>query len=198
MSKISQAKDISSVENEITQLYKSTSYALWAKLIRTFIPPRTEDQLEDPYLDGWRKMLEKRSQYQSGLSVYNWIFTIMKNTTLNTFTNVRNRLGVNIDETNVPGLKTLILDAIPEALPTAEDLLQAKQLQEMIDEVITEKLHPKERVALKSYLYNNKTQTVISQEMGVSLGTVNTLIKSAKDKLKYYLETKTIEIANHV
>jgi RNA polymerase sigma-70 factor (ECF subfamily) len=82
MLKIQSASEIQLVEKDFNQLYDSLSKKLWGKLSKKFIPPFDVEDLKDVFQEGWRKVIENRKYYKDGYNVYNWIYTIIKNTAL--------------------------------------------------------------------------------------------------------------------
>ena len=63
---IQKADNLDKVKNEVTCLYNSMSQGLYNQLYLTFksnIPPRTKEDLEDSFHDGWYTFLSKRKNF---------------------------------------------------------------------------------------------------------------------------------------
>jgi len=196
---ISEAKHIERVDREITKLYKSLSFSLWGYLAKKFIPPRTELQLEDPFLDGWRKVLEKRIQYKYPNKVFNWVFTIMLHNTTNAFNNVYEQLKLrNSDNATDSKTQDLIERTIGSNVPTVIQKMELEMIQKLIDDAIDNTLDIRERRAFKSYYYEELIQAEIAKNMEIALGSANKLIKSATEKIKYHLEKNGVELDIYV
>lgn len=82
---ISEAEYLESVGAEVTKLYKSIHPPMWLQILTKQFKEKNEDEIFDPYHDGWYKMLYNRNTYDKKSVVYGWIFTIIINAIRNFF-----------------------------------------------------------------------------------------------------------------
>ena len=195
---ISVASSLDMVSKEITSLYLSVSFSAWAKLVRMFIPPRKEEHLEDPFAEGWKKTLEKRRTYKQDAHAFNWILTIMVNTARNIFDSAYERLKLNEKKSTDDDSQALILIDIQQNLPSVYSLIDYEQIFKLVQDALNNEMSAKEKRAFTLWFSEENTQQEIAEILDCSVGTVNTLIKHARNKIKYHLEKNNVRIEDYV
>lgn len=86
--KISKAKNLSRVADELSYVYNECSKIIFnnsKNKFHTYIPPKTYEDLKDCYSDGWLKVLLHREKYDASKSkeAINWIGTVIFNSMSN-------------------------------------------------------------------------------------------------------------------
>lgn len=195
MAEIKKADSITHAERQFSKLYDSMSGKLWNVLVRKFNNNLDVEDLRDSFQEGWRKVLEHRKDYIEGSNVYNWIYTIIKNTTfdfsrkdkkfLNEF-EILEKSNVNDgnDENDDKGLFSLLANDEP----TIEDEIEAKEIIEIIHEAINSLENEDERILIQRRILDEQKFSDIAEDLGIPIATVHYRTSQAMAKLRVRLE----------
>ena len=77
-------------------------------------------------------------------------------------------------------------DVVASTTPNPAEVYECRETMDQI-ELCLENLKEKERIALKGNLYECRTQRHIARDMGIPIGTVNSLIRRGKEKMRQEL-----------
>jgi RNA polymerase sigma-70 factor (ECF subfamily) len=200
MKKIKTAEDISAVDDEFGLLYDSLYRKLWGKLYKRFSTELDIDDLQDAFQEGWRKVLESRSSYMEGSNVYNWIYTILKNTAFDISRkekkflneveffekkNVKNENDGNDDEGMFSILST--------DEKNIEDEIDEREVIQIIYDVINGIEDATDREMLKKRVYEGAKFNEIAEEFDIPVATVHYRINQTMNKIKPKLK-KLLEL----
>ncbi len=199
MMKIKNADSVQSVENDFNQLYSSLVNKLWGKLLNKFHSQLDFDELQDAFQEGWRKVLENRKGFIEGNNVYNWIYTIIKNTAfdmtrkdkkiLNEF-EISNKLFVY--RKNEDNEDENMIDMIGSEEKSVVEEIEEREIIKIINDAIESIEDETDKKLLKMRIIENKNFSVISKEINVPIATihyrVNQTLKKLKNKLEKFIE----------
>ncbi len=191
---IKNAESVTSVEKEFNLLYNSLVNKLWGKLLKKFNSQLDFDELQDAFQEGWRKVLENRSSYIEGYNVYNWIYTILKNTafdmsrkdkkTYNEF-EISNKSFVNGSEDDE---NLNFIDLINSDEKSILENIEEREILKIVYEAIESIEDELDKTLFKMRIIENKNFSVISKEMDLPIATihyrVNQTLKKLQTKLK--------------
>lgn len=193
MNEIAKAKEISLINNNVmTEFYYRISVPAWAGIVKKWVPPKDEDDVEDPFQDGWIKILDKRKTYKKNSKPYLWCFTIIKNTVYNFFQLMINK-SERIRESDEENDNNGIVLVLHGNLLAADFLTRMNDIERVVNDIIENEMQPLERKAIKLLLQEYK-QREIAKELNISVGACNKAIKHARNVIKNSLERKNINI----
>ncbi len=191
---IKNAKDIENVRVEFNTLYNSLCNKLWSKLYKKFIPPLDIETLKDVFQEGWRKALEKRGNFIEGSNVYNWIYTILHNTSIDLIRREKNpeakfenfsSLSVNRDEDRDD---VGILARMPSDETSIEDEINTKEVLALIEEAIEAIKDETDRMLVKMRLYEDAKYGDIAKQTGIPIATIHYRIDKAMGEMRTKLK----------
>lgn len=132
-----------------------------------------EDLVQDVMMAVWRKV-ELYAPERGAVST--WIFTIARNARIDRLRRHSSRPYEDLES----------LD-LPSDVPTGEDEVHANQTAERVGEAIAELPDDQRKIVELAFLHD-KSQSEISEELAVPLGTVKSRMRLAYQKLKVTLE----------
>jgi RNA polymerase sigma-70 factor (ECF subfamily) len=132
-----------------------------------------EDLVQDVMMTVWRKV-ELYTPERGAVST--WIYTIARNARIDRLRHNSSRPYEDLD-----GLE------LPSEEPDSEDQVYANQQVEFVGEALAGLPDDQRRIIELAYLHN-KSQSEISDELSVPLGTVKSRMRLAYQKLKASLE----------
>lgn len=194
MLKIRNADSVSVVESEFNQLYNSLVNKLWGKLLKKFNNQLDFDELQDAFQEGWRKVLENRKSYMEGYNVYNWIYTILKNTAFdmarkdkkiyNEF-EISNMSFVNSNEDDE---NLNFIDLIDSDEKSILDNIEEREILKIINDTIESIEDELDKTLFKMRIIENKNFSVISKEMDLPIATIHYRVNQTLKKLQHKLK----------
>ncbi len=194
MYKIKLATDIESVREEFNILYKSLSNKLWGKLFKKFVPPFDTDSLKDVYQEGWRKVLEKRSNFNEGSNVYNWIYTIQHNTAIdvlrkekNSENKFENSPGHNVNKDKSDD-DFDIMKRLPDDNPGIEDEIDSRETVKIIFDAIEAITDETDKLLIKKRIIDGIKYGEIAEDTGIPIATVHYRIDKVLKELRPKLQ----------
>lgn len=191
MNEIAKADEISLINNNMmTEFYYRISVPAWSAILKIWVPPKNEDDVEDPFQDGWIKIIDKRKSYSLNSKPYPWCLKIFRNTVSNFFDLMNNKVsetGTSIKSGEEEGIVLI------SVYPATDFVARMNSIEKMIDEIIENDMQPLERKAIKMALKDYK-QREIADELNMSVGACNKAIKHARDIIKNNLERNGINI----
>ncbi|SIT70262.1 RNA polymerase sigma factor [Edaphobacillus lindanitolerans] len=159
----------------IYEEYERFIYHLCLKLTRN------KDEAEDLMQDVWLKVVRNEKALEGVDHVKAWLTTICMNTFRDRYRKTVRRSQHVMEQPDT--LDVPILDLVPCAGPTAEDLLERDDLRE----IVQSKLGELDVIYRKTVLYfyvNQYSLIEIADLMKVSIGTVKSRLFRAKQRLK--------------
>lgn len=136
------------------------------------------EDADDLYQDTIMKALNYFSQYKEGTNLKAWLFTIMRNTFINSYRREKRKNNIisvkeelSSDDLHIGSTKN-----------TAEGNLASKDIYRMLAKLPKQYLGPFTR-HFEGYKYHE-----IADELGIPLGTVKTRIHAAREILKKNLK----------
>lgn len=199
MGEIHDTEDIENINQSVfNEFYYRISVPVWANLLRKWVPPKDETDIEDPFQDSWIKLLDKRKTYKKGSKPYRWCFTIFSNTVKNFFDLFANKNteSINTDEDNEHTALIKINGQLVVRENSIYDKIYFKYILEKIDDAIENEMQALERRTIKLY-FEGYTQREISQKLNKSVGMTNKILKHAREIIKNSLLRNEIDI-NHL
>lgn len=201
---ISEAEYLDNVGAEITKLYKSIHPPMWIKMLTKKFKDKNEDELFDPYHDGWYKMLYNRNTYDKKSAVFSWIFTIITNTIRNFFdlsdnkverydSVIKNYLGSGESEDyQAKGLiikNEFINEYMKENIPDIfSEIATITNIIEMIENEL-------EKDIIKLYFFEGKKLTEIAEIKDISISRISKVKDHAIASIRseYYKEINKVK-----
>jgi RNA polymerase sigma factor (sigma-70 family) len=180
-----------------TEFYYRISVPVWANLLKKWVPPKVETDIEDPFQESWIKILDKRKSYKKGSKPFPWCFTIFSNSVKNFFDLFANRKrdSINANEENEHNSLIKINGQLVVRENSIYDKIYFKYITEKLDEAIEIEMQPIERKTIKMYL-EGYTQREIAEKLNKSVGMTNKIIKHAREIIENYLLRNDIDINN--
>ncbi len=208
---IRDSNDLKKVEKDFSKFYNAVALKLWGFLYEKFkgnIPPKTIQDLEDSYQNGWKRIIEKRKQFkpESEKSAFNWLLTLLINNTYNDFSirkqdkylkeNTESHLIDGRDEAKEYQIQSLddgILDITDESYSAKpEAIAHSNMVLKMIDKGVDSELTDIEKIIFEMSVKKDIKYDEISEKLGVSIKTVYKHLNSACDKMRAYLKQNNI------
>src|SRR5690606_28842312 len=155
--------------------YERFIYHLCLKLTRN------KDEAEDLMQDVWLKVVRNEKSLESVDHVKAWLTTICMNTFRDRYRKTVRRSQHVMEQPET--LDVPILDLVPCAEPTADDLLERDDIRH----IVQSKLDELDGIYRKTVLYfyvNQYSLNEIAELMKVSIGTVKSRLFRAKQRLK--------------
>ena len=190
MLSLKNAGDTNQIEIHFNKLYDALLKPLVNKLKKDFYS-LDSDSLKDIMQDGWLKVLKHRSRYADGNNVFNWIYTIIKNTAIDYLrknkiysASVGNSAGSNVNsydrdihaEYNVESVAS-------EELAIINDL-HSKDIARLVREAIDSIADDTEKELVKMKIYDELKYEEIAGLMEMPLSTVHYKINKACNYLR--------------
>lgn len=188
---ISRAKDINDVQSEFSALYDNISSKLWGKLLKKFNNIIDLEDIEDAYQEGWRKVLENRKSYIEGSNVYNWIYTIIKNTASDisrkdkkTLNEVEffSKSNVNVDKDDFE--EENMLHIIPSEDKNIDEEISAREVVQVIHETIEMIEDETDRAIIKMRVIEGLKFGEIAKNLDMPIATVHYKVNQTMNKIK--------------
>ncbi|SEI76499.1 RNA polymerase sigma-70 factor, ECF subfamily [Bhargavaea ginsengi] len=159
----------------IYEEYERFIYHLCLKLTRN------KDEAEDLMQDVWLKVVRNEKSLEGVDHVKAWLTTICMNTFRDRYRKTVRRSQHVMEQPET--LDVPILDLVPCAEPTADDLLERDDIRH----IVQSKLDELDGIYRKTVLYfyvNQYSLNEIAELMKVSIGTVKSRLFRAKQRLK--------------
>lgn len=188
---ISQSDDLSQVNKELTELFKILNKPLFKhfrKIFNSYIPPKTIEDLEDGYLNGWERLISKRHLYDPNKSkkAIDWIKMVIENSIRNLFVYGKNKQIKLLDETDDGGFTTNITAVILLSQETTKITLFKNEIEFLLKIFLEKDSYVNNNEIIKKVFelrfYENKQSSDIAKELNIANSTVtkyyqNTLIR---------------------
>lgn len=159
----------------IYEEYERFIYHLCLKLTRN------KDEAEDLMQDVWLKVVRNEKSLEGVDHVKAWLTTICMNTFRDRYRKSVRRSQHVMDQPD--SLDVPILDLVPCADPTADDLLERDDMRQIVQSKLAELDAIYQKTVL--YFYVNQYSLIeIADLMKVSIGTVKSRLFRAKQRLK--------------
>ncbi len=196
MLRISQTQDMKELSLLFGQLYDKVFPKLWSKLRYTFSGTIDDDSLQDAFQEGWKKVLLNRNKYNQDFKPFNWIFTIMKNSILDSYKQKQSSNQIFVEKKSSQIVEDSgelnYLDNVKFDEISADEKLYLKDSLNTIFKVLDSIEDTTDRQLLKLRFLEDKGLDEIAKEVNLPLSTVNYRIKKTlnivKPKLMKLLE----------
>lgn len=144
-------------------------------------PNASEELVQDILQDTYMSIAEKLDTLQNEESFFQWAGQIATNHALRTWS--KNARHMEFEQSQEE-----LLYEIPDEQFIPEDILQSKEKQHLIRQMLQE-LPTGQYLCLVEYFYNELKETEIAEKLDMPLGTVKTNLFRAKKKLKQIVQT---------
>ena len=186
MGELKNCDDIKLINRVFNKLYDSLSKPLWHSLSKKYIPPLSQEEMQDVFQEAWVKVVESRKNYDETKKAYNWIYTIFKNLTIDKIRYVDRKKTVSLDETydNDDNPKFQLISERSEAdndIINAETLIHINNAIAALDDEI-------ERIIIIKRIIENLKFDEISKELNIPIATVHYKLNKALTKLRNKLD----------
>jgi RNA polymerase sigma-70 factor (ECF subfamily) len=185
MLSLKNAGDSNQIEIHFNKLYDILLKPLANKLKKDF-HTLDSDSLKDIMQEGWFKVLKHRSSYAEGNNVFNWIYTIIKNTAIDYLRknkiyslNIGNSAGSNVNDNDgdFPADYNAVTIASEESEIIKE--LHSKDVARLVREAIESITDKTEQELVKMKIYDELKYEEIAGLMNMPLSTVHYKINKA-------------------
>lgn len=202
MIKISQARELTSVSKEITDLYKMLEKPLFKhfrKIFKSFIPPKTIEDLEDGYHDGWVRILTKRELFDPNKSkkAIDWIKTIIENAIRNFFDKGKNKQIKLLDETNDGGFSTNTKEIVLQYQESTRITLFKNEIEFLVNFFLDKDSYVSSNSQIRKVFelrfFENKKSIEIAEELGIANSTVTKYYNITLTRLREFLRINGYE-----
>lgn len=193
---ISQSDNLAAVEKELAELFKllqKTLFKHFRKIFRTFIPPKTIEDLEDGYYNGWERFIKKRMLYNSEKSnkAYDWIKFIIENSIRNFFKYGNKNHIKLLDETEDGGFTSNTRAIVLHSQETTKITLFKNEIEFLIN-IFLEKdsyvvNNSNVRKVFEMSFFDNKKSTDIAQELNIANSTVSKYYNITLTRLREFM-----------
>ena len=183
--KIAEAKDLGKVSKETSYIYTSLRKKLYLQIrfkFRKFLPPKTPEDLEDGYQEGWFKVLNNRKEILKDNNYINnplsWIKVVIIRTIYNFFEKKHDEyfiyLPIIMDDTDEDGEREISLEYLKESIKDNYiiELIKYKELESFID-AYAKALDVKHAKILKLRLFQDMKFQDICDELDMPIATVH-------------------------
>ncbi|MGA2468432.1 MAG: sigma-70 family RNA polymerase sigma factor [Thermodesulfobacteriota bacterium] len=155
-----------------------------SNLIYRFIGDRTQakDLAQEVFIRVW----QSAKGYEPKAKFTTWIYKITTNLCLNELKSARRRRWFRFLQSDEESGKT-IEENLSDGLPTAEDLLLARERSRQISEAL-QSLHANQRMALVLKRYDDLSYQEIAKILNCSVSAVESLLVRAKRNLQEKLK----------
>ncbi|OGU96016.1 MAG: hypothetical protein A2475_02615 [Ignavibacteria bacterium RIFOXYC2_FULL_35_21] len=191
MNEIKCTETIPGAADSFNRLYDATLKPLLSRLRKDF-PGIDKDSLKDIFQDGWEKVIRFRRSYRDGQNVFNWIYTIIKNTAIdhirkkstykNKFENFSTQNVYSDDERAKTGNN--LLEAIASDDRSIIDKLDLQTVSDAILKAIEEIENDSERKIIKLRIIEEMKYEDISKELNLPLSTINYKLNNALGEIR--------------
>jgi RNA polymerase sigma factor (sigma-70 family) len=137
--------------------------------------PMADDLTQEVMLSVWRRA----GQYDRRLAApATWIYTIARNKRIDTLRRGRGA-ETELDES---------IEQEPDDAPLGDEVVMAKQMREKVMAAVSA-LPPDQAQLLKVFYFEEKSHSVIAEEMELPLGTVKSRLRLALAKMRTMMNT---------
>jgi RNA polymerase sigma-70 factor (ECF subfamily) len=165
---------------------------IWAirdKLSRAGLP-FTQQDTEDIHQEVFLAVSNKIKSLKDPSRVAPWLCVISSNAALNYMKN-KGRINIEAVSSSEEGGGRALIETLASGETSIAQRLDEKLKKQIVTEAI-ETLAPKEKIVLNLHLVHENTISEVAQILDMQQGTVSSIVKRAKDKIKEYLNTKNI------
>ena len=151
-----------------------------------FVNSDVEDIHQETFLSIYRD--NKLRQLKNISSIATWVSIIAGNIAINYMQRIKGRLpgeSTSLFEEISPGLT--IADTLESKKPACDEQIDSKIVKNLLTSII-KSLKPKEKIILNLYFVYENTIEEISKTLDLPEGSVASIIKRAKERIKKYLE----------
>lgn len=199
---ISQSDNLAAVEKELAELFKllqKTLFKHFRKIFWSFIPPKTIEDLEDGYYNGWERLINKRMLYHSEKSnkAYDWIKFVIENSIRNYFKYGNKNQIKLLDETEDGGFTSNTRAVVLHSQETTKITLFKNEIEFLIN-IFLEKdsyvvNNPSVRKVFEMRFFDNKKSTDIAQELNIANSTVTKYYNNTITRLREFMKINGFE-----
>lgn len=189
MKELKECKEITSINSTFNKLYDLSYKTLWLSLKFKFIPPLSEEDLQDVFQESWVKIIESRDSYNIEYNAFNWIYTIMKNQTIDRIRkNNRNLEESYNDDFGKNDKSESYINISSNANLIDEDLIE-NEINLLIKEAIFAVNDEKERQILILRLIKGYKLEYIAEDLEMPLASVHYKLNKAIEKIRPKIES---------
>jgi len=143
-----------------------------------FIPQR--EDAEDVVLESFQKAFAQIATYRSEYKFSTWLFSIVRNTALDHIDRI-GRVSANISVNSIDDQRTVLVNVQSGAADPEEDVIHNQEYEKLV--AVIDGLPELYREVARLVLLDSYGYQEVAEKTGLTLGTVKTRVKRARENL---------------